>query len=127
MPTSKTYWTSRKPNGVSVRVAGIDRARERAGLLGRSFAVAALGRLSESIKTREIIEQAKGIIIAPKRCSADEAFNILKQKSQATNTKVRTIAQELVDNASEQTASFTPLIMGTGHRGMHADAARSSR
>ena len=57
-------------------------------------------QLSESIKSREIIDQAKGIIIAAKRCSADEAFNILKQQSHVTNTKVRIIAKQLVDNAA---------------------------
>jgi GAF domain-containing protein len=59
-------------------------------------------QLSESIKSREVIDQAKGIIMAARRCSAEEAFATLKAQSQATNTKVRTIAQDLVNDIAKR-------------------------
>jgi GAF domain-containing protein len=57
-------------------------------------------QLSESIQSRAIIEQAKGIIMGSMRCSADDAFKYLVQQSQQTNVKVRTIAEDIVNDTS---------------------------
>jgi AmiR/NasT family two-component response regulator len=43
-----------------------------------------------------VIEQAKGIIMGDRRCSADEAFAILTKLSQDTNRKLRDVAVVLV-------------------------------
>jgi AmiR/NasT family two-component response regulator len=48
---------------------------------------------------RSVIEQAKGIIMAERRCTPEEAFAILSKLSQDTNRKVREIATTLVDGA----------------------------
>jgi transcriptional regulator with GAF, ATPase, and Fis domain len=53
--------------------------------------------LSEAMKSRAVIEQAKGILIADHGIDADEAFAMLVRLSQRTNTKVRDVAQRLVD------------------------------
>jgi PAS domain S-box-containing protein len=45
---------------------------------------------------REIIEQAKGMLMAIYRISADAAFGVLKWRSQELNVKLFTIAQRLV-------------------------------
>ena len=60
--------------------------------------------LQESVKSREIIDQAKGIIMAAMHCSAEEAFERLKLQSQTTNTKLRVVAQDLVNDVSRRTA-----------------------
>jgi GAF domain-containing protein len=57
-------------------------------------------QLSESMASREVIEQAKGIIMGAMRCSADQAFSYLVQQSQHTNTKLRVVAQGIVDDVS---------------------------
>ena len=47
-----------------------------------------------------MIEQAKGIIMASRRCSADEAFDILRQQSQYENVKLHALATLLVEAQS---------------------------
>ena len=47
-----------------------------------------------------MIEQAKGVIMARQRCSADEAFQALVRMSQASNRKLKEIAAGLVAQAA---------------------------
>jgi transcriptional regulator with GAF, ATPase, and Fis domain len=53
-----------------------------------------------AMKSRAVIEQAKGIIMGDRRCTADEAFTILTKLSQDTNHKVRDVAAALVARAT---------------------------
>ncbi len=46
-----------------------------------------------------MIEQAKGIIMGQRRCSAEDAFAILARVSQDSNRKLREVADSLVDRA----------------------------
>jgi GAF domain-containing protein len=48
-----------------------------------------------------VIEQAKGIIIGDRRCTAEEAFVVLTTMAQDTNRTVRGVAQALVDRTAE--------------------------
>lgn len=52
--------------------------------------------LREALATREIIGEAKGIIMAREGFSRDEAFDHLRVMSQRANRKLRVIAEELV-------------------------------
>ena len=54
------------------------------------------GQLQEALESREIIGQAKGILMERERCSADKAFEILRNVSQRTNRKLRDVAQDVV-------------------------------
>jgi len=56
-------------------------------------------QLAAAMESRAIIEQAKGIIMARDRCTADKAFDTLRRVSQTQNTKLRTLAQAIVDAA----------------------------
>jgi GAF domain-containing protein len=58
--------------------------------------------LDEAMKSRAVIEQAKGIIISTMGCDADEAIRVLVEQSQSQNIKLREIAAELVRNAARQ-------------------------
>jgi hypothetical protein len=53
--------------------------------------------LAEAMKSRATIEQAKGILIADHGIDADQAFGMLVQLSQKSNTKLRDVAQRLVE------------------------------
>ncbi len=65
-------------------------------------------RMQEAMEFRAIIEQAKGILMAAQRCSADEAFDLLVAASQRENVKLRVIAQRIVDRtAADQIADPT--------------------
>jgi len=64
--------------------------------------------MQTAMASRAVIEQAKGIIMAQNRCTADEAFNILRRASQGRNAKVRDLAQELVASVSAGPAPRRP-------------------
>jgi GAF domain-containing protein len=49
-----------------------------------------------AMKSRSVIEQAKGILIERHRLSPDEAFRLLAETSMHTNRKVRDLAEQLV-------------------------------
>jgi GAF domain-containing protein len=59
-----------------------------------------IDQLNEAIKTREVIGEAKGILMAREGISEDEAFEMLVRVSQNTNTKLREIAQRIVNEAT---------------------------
>ena len=54
-------------------------------------------RLQEALLSRDVIGQAKGLLMAREGCNGDEAFGRLRAMSQRENRKLRTVAQELVD------------------------------
>jgi GAF domain-containing protein len=60
-------------------------------------------QLQEAMDSRAVIEQAKGIIMAEQRCSADEAFARLTKISQDSNLKVRDVAAALVSSVRQAT------------------------
>ena len=53
-------------------------------------------QLQEAVGTREVIGEAKGILMEREACTSDEAFDLLKKASQNTNTKLRDIAEQVV-------------------------------
>ncbi|MEH0934550.1 GAF and ANTAR domain-containing protein [Micromonospora psammae] len=53
-------------------------------------------QMQAAMRSRAVIEQAKGIIMGQRRCTADEAFAILAKVSQNSNRKVREVAESLV-------------------------------
>ena len=55
--------------------------------------------IREALETRDIIGQAKGVVMAALGCSPDEAFHLLRQQSQHENRKVVEIAGEVATRA----------------------------
>ncbi|MEU4420591.1 GAF and ANTAR domain-containing protein [Actinoplanes sp. NPDC024001] len=53
--------------------------------------------MQAAMESRAVIEQAKGIIMGERRCTADEAFAILTRVSQDSNRKLRDVAAALVE------------------------------
>jgi GAF domain-containing protein len=56
-------------------------------------------QLQTAMASRAVIEQAKGIIMGRRRCSAEEAFAVLTRISQDSNRKLRDVAAALVAKA----------------------------
>jgi GAF domain-containing protein len=56
-------------------------------------------QMAEAMRSRAVIEQAKGILMGSRRCTADEAFSILVKLSQESGRKLHLVAQSLVDYA----------------------------
>jgi GAF domain-containing protein len=81
---------------------------ELAGLLARQAAVVVaattaagegermVAQLREALETRDIIGQAKGILMERESCTPEAAFDILRRASQRTNRKLRDVAADLV-------------------------------
>jgi len=79
-----------------------DEASESVGLVFASHAAIALAgaqqeeRLRTAIAGRDLIGQAKGILMERFRLTADQAFQALARVSMATNRKVREVAEDFV-------------------------------
>jgi GAF domain-containing protein len=72
-------------------------------LLNASLYAGALNEVTqmrEALASRAGIEQAKGIIMHERRCSADEAFNTLRIISSQANRKLRDVAQTIICGAT---------------------------
>ena len=64
--------------------------------------------IQRALQTRAPIEQAKGILMALHGVDADEAFDLLRRESQATNTRLHTVATELVTRLSAPATDDSP-------------------
>ena len=56
--------------------------------------------LQLAMQSRAIIEQAKGVLIAQRRVTAEQAFELLREASQHYNRKLRDIAAGVVASAA---------------------------
>jgi GAF domain-containing protein len=54
-------------------------------------------QMREAMRSRAVIEQAKGVLMARHKVTADAAFDLLREASQRMNVKLRQIAQQVVD------------------------------
>lgn len=57
--------------------------------------------LGEAMRSRAVIEQAKGVLMGAQHCSDEDAFKLLVRASQRENVKLRDIAQRIVDSAAQ--------------------------
>lgn len=53
--------------------------------------------LPDLFEARAVIEQAKGLLMAVYLVSPEQAFSVLRWRSQETNTKLRSLAKQLID------------------------------
>lgn len=69
-------------------------------VLERRAAQALAWQMECKLASSAVVEQAKGVVMAIGACPASEAFAFLADLSQATNTKLRLVAQALVFDAT---------------------------
>jgi GAF domain-containing protein len=62
-------------------------------------------QLREALKSREMIGEAKGILMERESLTQDQAFDRLRELSQKTNRKLREIAEEIVSGAESDAAN----------------------
>jgi hypothetical protein len=85
---------------------GFDDESEHVGLLFASHAAIAMSgaqekeQLRSAIEFRDLIGQAKGILMERYKISSDRAFQVLTRASQTRNRKLHDIAFELVTQGS---------------------------
>jgi PAS domain S-box-containing protein len=65
--------------------------------------------------SRAVIEQAKGMLMLVYGITAERAFDVLTWRSQQTNTKLRTLAQNVVDAAAKAVAIEDTARQGFDH------------
>jgi len=65
-------------------------------------------QLKVAVRSRAVIDQAKGIIMAQNHCSSEEAFLMLARTSQNRNLKLRYLAEQLVASVAQ-----SPAVNGT--------------
>jgi ANTAR domain/PAS fold len=71
--------------------------------------------LPDLFEARAVIEQAKGILIALYRVSPEQAFGVLRWRSQDTNTKLRSLAQQLIAEVSDLPAASADVQSAFDH------------
>jgi GAF domain-containing protein len=54
--------------------------------------------LAQAVDARKLVGQAMGILMERHQLTEDRAFEVLKRYSQTTNTKLRDVALQLIDN-----------------------------
>ena len=69
-------------------------------------------QMEEALQSRDLIGQAKGILMARERIGPDEAFDMLRRASQRLNLKLRDIAREIAESA--QASKSAPPAGGEG-------------
>lgn len=57
-------------------------------------------QMREAMSSRAVIEQAKGVLMAQRKITADTAFELLRQASQRANVKLRLVAEAVVDTGA---------------------------
>lgn len=91
------------------QVVGQSWAAQASGALSVAWRLAArdetVDNLTRSMVTRQVIGQAVGLLMAQRRCTAEEAFALLKGASQRANEKLRDVAQRLVTGHDEDVLS----------------------
>src|SRR4051794_13739826 len=79
------------------------------GIAARLAAQAVLtDQLRASLASRAVIDQALGVIMGQRRCTAAEAFAILRSASQNRNVKVREIAGQIITGITGQPPQEPP-------------------
>lgn len=101
-------------NLYSLQVGGIDELDRDLAVILAAHASTALAatmastsaeleaaQLRQALNSRDVIGQAKGILMERRGISADEAFDALRRASQSLNVKLTQVAQTLVDRRAD--------------------------
>lgn len=96
-----------------------DEARELGSIFAAHAAVALSSarkeqQLEEALQSRDVIGQAKGILMARKGMTPDQAFETLRTASQRLNVKLREVADRVVTKSGEAAGTDTPPSMPPG-------------
>jgi predicted ATP-grasp superfamily ATP-dependent carboligase len=92
MQVGVPYYAAGAPNWKAAAAGELESATEA---LAREMGK--LENLQGALASRQVIGRAEGILMHRERITADEAFDLLRHASQNLNTKLRDVAQYVVD------------------------------
>lgn len=105
---------SREPNAFDAEAVSIGQIVAGHAGLASQIASALYGhrrlaeQLRDAMQSRAVIEQAKGMIMVRARCDPDAAFHTLVVTSQKSNTKLRDVAQLVVEWGTKDGSGAPP-------------------
>ncbi|MEV5978366.1 ANTAR domain-containing protein [Streptomyces sp. NPDC052114] len=56
-----------------------------------------VAQLRQAVRSHAVVDQAMGLLVGVGQLTPDEAWNVLREVSMNTNTKLRTVAETLID------------------------------
>lgn len=65
-------------------------------------------QLTDAMASRSVIDQALGVLMGQQRCTATEAFALLRQASQHRNRKLRDVAAEIITQVTGESPQPAP-------------------
>ncbi|MGC1210910.1 MAG: GAF and ANTAR domain-containing protein [Micromonospora sp.] len=65
-------------------------------------------QLTDAMASRSLIDQALGVLMGQQRCTASEAFTLLRQASQHRNRKLRDVAAEIITQVTGESPQPAP-------------------
>ena len=81
-------------------------ASQTAAAVELAFALNSTEQLNENLRIavahREVIGEAKGILMAQQNCTRAQSFDILRRVSQRENRKLRSVAEDLVERVESR-------------------------
>lgn len=92
--STRLLWFADRPGAFTAYAELADLAARHASAAAR--AVTSRETLSQAVAARHRIGQAQGILMARRQLTAEQAFTLLQRRSQGTNTKLRTIAEDVI-------------------------------
>ncbi|WP_167544471.1 GAF and ANTAR domain-containing protein [Micromonospora chersina] len=72
-------------------------------------------QLTDAMASRSVIDQALGVIMGQQRCTATEAFTLLRQASQNRNRKLRDVAAEIITQVTGESPQRAPGFVTPRH------------
>jgi len=69
---------------------------------GRAADRQLMDQLEEALASRTVIDQALGILMGQQQCSAEEAFSLLRMRSQSSQRRLREVASDLIIRVTGQ-------------------------
>ncbi|MFE9955591.1 GAF and ANTAR domain-containing protein [Micromonospora sp. NPDC005299] len=90
-------------------LAFTDQGSAALGVILRQADQALLHRqLNDAMVSRSVIDQALGVVMGQQRCTAAEAFTLLRQASQNRNRKLRDVAAEIITQVTGESPQPAP-------------------
>jgi len=69
-------------------------------------------QLRRAIASRPVIDQARGVLMATHACTSEEAWEVLREASQLSNTKLRAVAAAVTAGARTGGPPLPPELRG---------------